>query len=272
MLPEKPNSVPQWAKESFAGDEKDFSEWMYSVQFWKEWEGKEEILDTSEAVQRADALAKLSTLERTFSMDGLSERAMGYQLYRAVKDGWQRWLPAEYSTVGELLSVMLEETPENTSKFRDLKYLIETVLPALEKAGVDPEKLIAIPEQWSKARVSIPAIRTAVNEMEGDDLADEIADILEKIADETISVRDLRDQIRQKRYKTRGLEPVDGGLVIGPHGDMLIIPNLPPHYVKAIQLAVEGIVGEWKIMGINEVTKMIVDEYFGKGDYENGEI
>lgn len=271
MLPEKPEIVPEWAKDNFIGDEKDFSEWLYSVQFWKDWDGKEGTLDSAEAVQRAGALARLSTLERTFSLDGLAERAMGYQLYRAAKDGWQRWLPAEYNTVGELLSVMLEETPENTSKFRDLKYLIETVLPALERAGVDPEKLIAIPEQWSKARVSIPAIRQAVSEKEGDDLTDEINDILEKIADKSVSVRDLRDQIRQKRYKTKGLEPVEGGIVIGPAGDMLVIPNLPPHYVKAIQIAIEGIVGEWKIMGINEVTKMIVDEYFGKGDYDNGQ-
>jgi hypothetical protein len=244
---------------------------MYQVLFWKDWNGKEGTLDSTEAVQRASALAKLGTLEKTFYMDSLVERAMGFQLYRAVKEGWQRWLPAEYNTVGELLSVMLEETPENTSKFRDLRYLIETVLPALERAGVDPEKLIAIPSQWSKARVSIPAIRQALEEKQDEELADEIADILEKIADKNLSVRGLRDQIRQKRYKTKGLESVEGGLVIGPKGDMLIIPNLPPHYVKAIQIALEGIVGEWRTMGINEVTKMIVDEYFGKGDYDNGD-
>ena len=267
MLPDKPQTVPEWAIKNFEGDEKDFSEWIYQVLFWKDWNGKEEALDSTEAVQRANALAKLGTLEKTFYMDGMVERAMGYQLYRAVKEGWQRWLPAEYNTVGELLSVMLEETPENTSKFRDLRYLIETVLPALERAGVDPEKLIAIPEQWSKARVSIPAIRQALDEKQDEELADEIADILEKIADKNISVRDLRDLIRQKRYKTKGLEAVEGGLVIGPMGDMLVIPNLPPHYVKAIQIALEGIVGEWKTMGINEVTKMIVDEYFGKGEY-----
>jgi hypothetical protein len=266
MLPDKPESVPEWALSNFNGDEQNFSEWMYRVLFWKDWDGNEESLDHPEAVQRASALAKLGTLEKTFYMDSLVERAMGFQLYRAVKEGWQRWLPAEYSTVGELLSVMLEETPENTSKYRDLRYLIETVLPALERAGVDPEKLIAIPEQWSKARVSIPAIRTAVSEKEGEELADEIGDILDKIGDKTISVRDLRDQIRQKRYKSKGLEPVQGGLVIGPMGDTLIISNLPPHYVKAIQLALEGIVNEWSALGINEVSKLLVEEFFGKGD------
>ena len=264
MIPDKSDKPPRWAVEAYEGDYKDFSDWLHEQQFFNMWGDKVGMLDTADAKAKADAMASLATLERTFQMNSVVDRSMALQLYEASRTGWPRWLPAEYSTVGELLGNMLKDTPEETSKWRDLKYLIEVVLPSLEANGVDPIKLLAMPERWSKTRVAIPAIRQALEEQQGDELVETVNGILEKVADPGLGVRDFRDQMKRSSYKKKGLEGIaEASVVIAPDGDTIVIRGLSKVQTKAVQFALEGLVEHWRIADMNEIVKELVGLYLG---------
>lgn len=264
MIPNKQTGIPRWAVEAYDGDYKDFTDWLHSQQYYQRWGDKIDALDTEDAQMKADAISKLDTLERTFQMNSIVDRSMAYQLYEASRTGWPHWLPVEYDSVTELLGNMLKDTPEDTSKFRDLRYLIEVVLPSLEANGVDPIKLLAMPERWSKTRVAIPAIRAALEEQQGDELVETVNGLLEKVADPKLGVREFREQMKKETYKKKGLECIEEAtLVVASDGDTIVIRGLSRVQTKAVQLALDGLVDRWRLADMNEIVKELVDMYLG---------
>lgn len=166
---------PRWMFESYLGDEKDMAHDIYSATFWKKL--KDDIDDAkargveppnmNEVALRASEIAKtiMAAAEHTSDVSETAKRAFFTLVYKVKKNNLQHLALAEYDTIEEWLTDRVENMSPSAGELGDITFMMSEVFPMLERVGhgFEPEKLLSIKENWSKARASVPYLRMITN-------------------------------------------------------------------------------------------------------------
>jgi hypothetical protein len=246
--------TPRWALEIYDGDVVDFTKWLRGV-IRHDMYG--DMAFDSDGEVRAEAEVMHRVLKHTIEMEDMTSRSTVWQLYDAHKNGWHRYLPAEYGTVGEMLDIVISDNNISKSKASDLAFVVESLLPALEKMGVPPEKVIAVPYRISKVREAVPSMRAALREPDGKRRTRDLKEIVDWIADDEVSVRDLRERLMKGRHEDNGFKPLTGTSYVMPDGDWLLVKAPTPAYREAVKGALKGIVEDWELGDIRDLIQEV---------------
>jgi len=246
LVPERIKGIPRWALEAYDGDEMDLTAYLVGSSFWeKNSQLVEDLMDNPKALEIAVAEAKFNALGRTLSLDSTVDRAKIHQLLLARRQGWPMLLPGNYADTKSLLAGLIVEFDETSSENKDLAYVIDTLLPSLEKIGVPPEKIVSIPSKLSKTRAIVPAMRQALKELDGEDLTDRIDYLLGLVADDSVGVRDIREMVRQKGVTAE----IDEADVYLDGEDYLVVIRIShpkrKSLLRAVKSALNNIVLSW---------------------------
>lgn len=201
-------TYPRWAIESYDKAEEDFTAWLREAGREVYHELLDKTGDSKTARAQAEAVIEHWIMSRTKEIGSTAERAFVFQLYLADKLGWYHYLPGELDTIEELLATLVDELEEGTPRYYDLKFIVETIMPLLRKAGAKPEDVWGIPNAISKARAAVPVLRDIMRrtsdgcEVPKDDM-DEILGIARQISNPEINNRAFREEMG----KLRGREP-----------------------------------------------------------------
>lgn len=232
---------PRWVLETYEGMEKDIAEYIRSAVFHDRFANVER-LDSPDAIARANAEAMTEAMGRTIAMVGALERAEVFQAMLADRLAIFKYLPAEYGTIQEWLTAIYGDLDGDDTRLVDMSFWVKTMLPKLERIGVPAEKVIGVPQQFSKARAATPLLRRAVETMDDEELKDYAEGMLTDISSD-MSFRDFRDKIRgpvggevQKKEPFYGYEmmmaPDETWIIIKVVGDQKEISKR----VRAIEL------------------------------------
>lgn len=254
------NNPPRWALEDYAGAEEDFSNWLADQFLYHEFPQADQL--DRIGLTRAQANARYRALQRTLSMKGLIDRAEVWQLVNANQTGWFRLLANEFDSVEELLANLMDGVKENSSEFYDLRYLAETLVPSLYQLGAKPEDVLGLAINLSKARAAIPHFRRILDQLEGPALEEEVRKTMAAIVDPELNVREFRRQLAERNGQVIAApEPLIGERYILPEGDWLLIRVPSPAHLRAIQMALKGVVRDFDVRDayqlIREVRKLL---------------
>jgi hypothetical protein len=251
-------AVPRWVVSDYEGAEREFSDWIASALYWLRWDNK--VLTEGEKA-RALAEAKDAAIRRSIALQGFMERATMWQLYKARHEQWIMLLGEEYDNFNEYLAALIEDNQDimrmHGGSFTDYKYLLTTLMPVLESHGVDIEKLMSMRGKWSKLRDVIPSIRQAV-EANPPDLADKLNGYIDMVADDDLSVRELRGKLKKERPDPI-VQKMIGTMYIVPEGFVLAVDVPSQIQVTAVQGALSALVDEWKIGSAFDLGRKILD-------------
>jgi hypothetical protein len=264
-VPSVPDNIPRWAQAEFDGDEIDFSTWMIGLHFWKNnFDNIEELMNDPDAMNRALAEAHFTALGRTMSMASTIDRAKVRQLLNAREEGWGQYLPSACASTRELLNTLKDNYDPDGSEIKDLVFIVDTLLPLLEARGIATvDQILSIPTKWSKTRTVVPALDQAIKELGDfpDELADRVKVLLDIVADDSITVREAREKVRQRGVNAEISEAdvyLDGN-------DYLVVIRISHEkkrsLLRAVRSALKGIVLEWnEDLQISKLIKSIVGD------------
>lgn len=259
-LPPKYNfrETPRWVTESYIGVEEDILNWLWSFYFWSEWDGREANLNDTYSKSRANAEAKMKSMKHTGELKGAVGRSFYIQLYEAQKHGWYRMM--EIEDVNELLSYMLDEAtekdPDGGARY-EIKFLIDTLLPLIERAGVPKELALAIPQNITKARAAVSTVRRIIDQ-DGPEMSERLATELRDIADPQVSVANYRKRSAERMGKSHVdlPPPARAEIYLLPGSEMIVIESDRIH-TTAIERATKGIVDGYDIRDGAVLIKML---------------
>jgi len=168
-IPAKVTGIPEFfTNPEVQGSEVALADWLHSLNFYKMWDGKEETLDSTSAIARANAEIATKTYIHTKIISSLFDRSSDYQLMRIHQDGLYALVDGEYESLQEFLNARLEDVltrvqkgdlaPKN-GEVSDLLYLVENLIPQLQNAGVVIENLVSVTKNYSKLRGIVPSLR-----------------------------------------------------------------------------------------------------------------
>lgn len=184
--PPRPNGSFKWLTETYDGMESDLAQDAYASFYWKirdrlaieaGQEGKDFEPDDDSTLNnqiRADAVSAAS-LQLDDLEDG-SQRAK-MQLWWVIKQNQLfRMTPQEYDSIEEFLSDRVPRLSPTSGEFYDIKFIMDELFPLLErvKNGWKPKDIIALKDEWSKSRASIPYMRQLVREIQFAEKANEL--------------------------------------------------------------------------------------------------
>jgi hypothetical protein len=181
----------RWATEVYPDAAKDLNEWLLSIAYWK-GPGSGGSITTNVAQ------AALRRLQITHNLQENLERAMIMQLWDAQTSGWPQVLGKEYGGLREIMSNMLGDAKAGGGRYWDLLFWVETFLPALEYLQIDPDKIMKVPENFSKARQVLPELRQNWRELDNLHRKD-----VEIIADEDGGYRWTARGVGQGSFSTK---------------------------------------------------------------------
>lgn len=251
-LPEKQNGkVPRWALEKYEGAEEDFTDWLYGIIFWHMYK---EADDFSEAEKiKADAFVRSEQLVRTMDITSTVERSLAWQWLHANEKAWYRFLPAEYETVEELMSHIMDSTDKMASNgkrissmWSDIRFYVEDFIPWAKSQGVDASKLMKLPELWDAARSAVPYLRRILNndEVTDGDRVTDVVDILDKLA-KAGSAAKFREEMSDEKYRKSELPQLEGSMYIMHDFTRIVIDAPDELYVAVIQRKLDRLISEW---------------------------
>lgn len=206
VLPGKILNVPRWATETYPEMEKDISEYIHAAMFQRRFGDKP--LSGDSQIMRANSEALAETMVQTIALKAAVERAEVWQAIQADKTAFFRLLPGEYNTISEWLTEAFGDLDGDDSRAPDVAFWLEKLLPKLEKLGVPPEEVVAVPQKFSKARAATPALRRAMDAMGDEEFREYAAEILDDISSD-MSVRDFKDKLRGPDGSTTGRKKDD---------------------------------------------------------------
>jgi len=246
---------PKWVGENYQGCEKEFTDWMRQVA--RETIFKELIHQTKSdagATSQTEAIIEHWIMGRTKELTQTTERAFVFQLYEADRKGWFRYLPGELDSIEELLATMVDELEEGTSKYYDFKFIIDTIMPILRKAGAKPEDVWGLSTSISKARAAVPVIRGLLKDIPEDGqpskkTTDAILGIAQKISNPAITFRPFREEMGKMRGRTKStLVPIQGEKFHMPNNEQWILIKAPSEtYVRAIETGLKGVIPQFDV-------------------------
>jgi hypothetical protein len=240
---------PKWAREDYEGVEEDFTEWLRQVARDTIFnELIEKTKGDEGALAQTNAMIEHWVMSRTKDLTQTTERAFVYQLFEADRTGWFHYLPGELDTIEELLASMLDDLEDESSKYYDYKFIVETLMPMLRQAGAKPEDVWGLTTSVSKARAAVPLLRELLheipeNEQPPPETQEKILDVARKISDPSVTVRPFRDDIAQERgKKVQALQPIPIEKFFMPGGEQWYLIKAPSEaYARTIELGVRGI-------------------------------
>jgi hypothetical protein len=251
------NKIPRWLVEKRDGVSVEIVAWYIGYYFWERWNGKEDTLNDSMLVARANAEARLSALGIVASLQSELDDAMLDLLHSAPN--WYHYAteftdPSEL--IDQLLQKQIEKAPDSGMRY-ELQNLLK-VISALESMGVSKEKIIPIPHNIGKARLaSGDMIRILNSDASEEEKLVLIEETLRDIADPNMHVRRFRDVNAERMGKSKPLTPapVEGSICLVPNGYVLTIEATPAH-LQAIQHQLSGIVNFNLGDGLEVVTRL----------------
>jgi hypothetical protein len=205
------SQLPRWARENYPGSEEDYTEWLRqglrADVFAAELEA---VVGDKAALATVEAKVEHMVMSRTKDHANLSDRAFLFQYYSAQRTGWPQNLPGEFDTPDELLASMIDEENEGTTRWKNLTFIADKIVPlAKQYEGVEAKELWSIPLNISKAIEAVPGVRHILKNVPEDEVEPQIIDVIKKIADPTLSVRVMREEIRATRGKqTKTIAPM----------------------------------------------------------------
>lgn len=246
QLPPKIDSSenPRWLIENYPGMEQDIENWYTSYYFWRKWDGKVESLDSTKVQARAVAQARYKSLVQTNSIKIASEKSELLQLYRS-KD-WLHYIE-EIEDVKELIEVALADAKEKDptgSAAYDLEFILNKLIPTLEKLDVPKEAILCILPNMSKARYSVPSLRKIVSN-DGPQMQDHIVEIMKSVADGNVTAREFRNTIIPKimgEETPKTPLPAIANVCMLPDGREFVAIITDPAHVRAIKMTTKAIV------------------------------
>jgi hypothetical protein len=236
-LPLRPNGQPPaWTRGKYPEMEKDIAEYLYAAAFYELWDGKLEALDTAGALARAQAEARFKALVHTFDLTSAFERTKLWQAYQFKKNQWGLLLPAELSSVQELMYAIRDDMDPKDTRRGQITFLADVVLPTLEKNGIPIEKICCIPDNYSKAIEAAPRLRQLLENNQ----TQEAAEIIAKVVDEQETEGSIRDWLSKKDKVI--LEKVKLETYLRPAGGELTVLRLPSAaHKRLLQMALKSI-------------------------------
>jgi hypothetical protein len=253
------HEAPRWALEEYPGAEKDFTTWLYGIIYANIVDG----IPDKEAAVFLMAKVRARTLERTGELTDLMARSSAYQMWKASEEGWYHFLPGEYDSLREFMHSMSDEESVGGSTKSDLIFLADTLLPALQGAGIEPEMIMSIPEHFSKARAAVPYLREVLDNKEGDELVEAVKKILEGIADDSMGTHAYRDKLAKEAGK---IQNIWGDVYIFPGYNMIVIRATDDRFTKYIERRTRGAIEFRGPKDPIELLKEITDQLTGEED------
>lgn len=252
--PKLEGTVPRWAVEDYDGSEKDFSEWLLAATFHNRYGHDVGLMSDEEAEARLMAIARDETFQRTRAVRDVAERAAVWQMIFARRDGWHHLLPSEPDSVVEYLRTMADGDDVSPGELSDLTFMLDTFFPALERHGIEPERIVAIPRQFSKARAAVPVIRGILDTMPEDEAREALVEVLEDIASD-MTVRDFKAKLGHP--STYVLDPIEGLVCILPGKTVLLMEISSDIYQRVIEKALHNVVSDWRIADAFEFVRRL---------------
>jgi hypothetical protein len=236
-IPLRPNGQPpSWTREKYPEMEKDIAEYLYAVAFYELWDGKLDALDTTGALARAQAEARFKALVHTFDLSSAFERTKLWQAYQFKKYQWGLLLPAELSSVQELMYAIRDDMDPKDTRRGQITFLADVVLPALEKNGIPIEKICCVPDNYSKAIEAAPRLRQLLER----DKTQEAAEIIARVVDEKETEGSIREWLNGNDKAV--LEKVPLETYLRPDGGELAVLRLPTAaHKRLVQMALKSI-------------------------------
>lgn len=240
---------PKWARENYEGVEEEFTAWLRQVA--RETVFDELVEKTEQDVSasaQASAMIEHWVMARTKELTQTTERAFVYQLFEADRKGWYHHLPGELDTIEELLATMFDAIEEETGKYYDYKFIVETLMPILRQAGAKPEDVWGLRYAISKARTAVPLLRELLssipeNESPSPETGAKILEIARKISDPNITYRPFKEEVAKERGKAvQALDPIPVEKYFMPGGEQWLLIKAPSDsYARAVELGIRGI-------------------------------
>jgi len=155
---------PKWFTETYDGMETDIADDILSAIYYSRRKtlGKKETEEDAVVASTLIADALMCSVEQLDSVGDATERAMMRNIWSVHSNNFHRMTKEEYDTPTEWL---IDKIPtlkkDDKSSLSNILFLLEHFFPMLEKIGHgwEPEKLLSIRDNWSKARETLPTLR-----------------------------------------------------------------------------------------------------------------
>ena len=165
---------PKWFTESYDGMEADIADDILSAIYHSRLKALNETgkVETQEDAVIASTLiadALMASVEQLDNIDDGAQRAMMRNIWSVHSNNYHRMTKEEYDTPTEWLIDKIPTLKKNDkSTLSNILFLLEHFFPMLEKIGNgwEPEKLLAIRDNWSKARETLPTLRQLLIDLE----------------------------------------------------------------------------------------------------------
>lgn len=247
-LPERidPTIVPVWLTTKYDGMEKDIESWLFSYYFWRKWDGKNVTKESVMIQARAAATARYEALMQTEILKGATDRSIMYQLATAKRTSWFKYF-GEIQDVYELLDHMLRDAIEMSptgGRRYELEFLIDTLLPTLEKMNIPMDLIIGIPQNIAKAQRSASIMKRIIQE-NGEQAGARLTEVLVDISDPNISFSDFTKR-NAERVGKKQLSVLQGRIYFTLDKEIIVIESDRAH-TQTLQRALKGLVEEFSV-------------------------
>lgn len=208
-VPEPLNYVPpRWFLEDYEGAEQDAARDIYTAIFWQLRkieieEGRNTNLQETVVKARSIATAMLHAAEHAEKLSDTMQRAFFTLLTKVSDHGMQKMTAAEYTTVEEWLIDRLLTGNRSRGEISNIVFLVEQLMPMFKQIGgpYAPERLLAIKENYSRAKAAIPFLRRNMQVFNK-----KIEAVVEELREEEKTVKNLEEKLsfldpKDNKYK-----------------------------------------------------------------------
>lgn len=189
------------------------------------------------------AHAKWFATKRTLELPDVIQETTVHLLQDASKTGWHHTV-GENDSIGELLASMLDSTPENTSTFYDLQFLIDTLIPLMRNLDFTETKIGVATMAVQKMRVMIPAARKLLKDhKEGNTTDTKLKKELTWLVDLALDNTKAREQKKKMFDKYRGkqiIEELDGYVYMLEKNRSLLVVEVTDDEQNMIEMALRN--------------------------------
>jgi hypothetical protein len=237
---------PRWAVSNYKGNVEDFYNWLREAAKEVFSEKLDKVADDEAALATVNAEVEHLVMTRTKDLNGLTERAFMFEMNKAQREAWYHNLPGEFDTVEDLLASMIDEETEGTTRWKNLTYAAEKIMPLAIQYGMEVQDTWQIPMNVSKIAEAVPGIRHVLEHSPEDEVKGQVISIIKKIVDPAISVRVLRDEIQEVRGKqTKTIAPMTVTHHHMAGGEEWYIVRAPTRaHARAAEIAVRSLTTE----------------------------
>jgi len=128
-------------------------------------------------------------------------------------------------------------------------------MPYARANQIDIDKLISLPESWSKARELAPYLRKAVK---ADD-KQAVDELLDRLDNKKQSIRDLRQDLKGNKAKEANIEMLTGKVFIMPDGNWMLIQVPNDGYTEAVKRALSNFVEDWVLSDVAQLYHAVAE-------------